>query len=86
MVKLFGSWITSGCCCFLSFPLAWMTHLFVCGFLVLLFLHCCFGFFLCWESSSGKLPELVLEENIMRRMKVPDGDVRAVLFQEHTTV
>lgn len=58
----------------------------VCVFLILLFLHCCFGFFLLWESSSGKLPELVLEENIMRRMQIPDGDVHAVLFQEHTTI
>lgn len=55
-------------------------------FLMLLFLHCFFEFFLCWESSSGKLPELVLEENTMRRMQIPVSDVHAVLFQEYTTV
>lgn len=86
MVKLFGNWISSVCCCFLSFPLAWIKHLFVWVFLILLFLHCFFEFFLCWESSSGKLPELVLEENTMRRMQIPVSDVHAILFQEHTTV
>lgn len=67
---------------FSFFPLAWIMCLFVCGFFNL-FLHCCFG---PGKVALEKLPELILEENIMTRMQIPDGDVHAVLFQEHTAV
>lgn len=71
---------------FSFFPLAWTMCLFVCVFLILPFLHCCFGFFFyAGKVALEKFPELVLEENIMIRMQIPDGDVHAVLFQEHTT-
>lgn len=71
---------------FSFFPSSLDKVLIVCVFLILIFFHCCFVFFLCWESSSGKLSELVWEENVMRRMQIPVRDVHAVLFQEHTRV
>lgn len=40
------------------------------------------GFFYSGKVALEKLSEIILEENIMTRMQIPD----AVLFQEHTTV